>query len=245
MKAMILAAGLGTRLRPLTDQFPKPLLPIADRPLIEYTLLLLRKYGVTDVVINLHYQGEKIIQALGDGSRWGMKIRYSEEPEILGTGGGIKKVAALLSESPFFVINSDILVEINLDKLVEFHLRKKAAATLALREDPEVDSWGSIGIDSGDRIRQFLGQPDCAAGALTKRMFTGVHVMDPRVLSYIPDGGFCSIIDVYIQMIRKGERLVGYPLKGYWTDIGTLERYRKAQEDFRRGTARLTYLEKG
>ncbi|MBI3812359.1 MAG: NDP-sugar synthase [Nitrospirae bacterium] len=233
MKAMILAAGLGTRLRPLTDNLPKPLLPLEGRPLIEYTLLLLRKYGITDVIINLHYQGEKIMQALGDGSRWGMKIRYSEEPRILGTAGGIKKVEPLLFGESFLVINSDILVEIHLDRLIELHQREKAAATLVLREDPEVDRWGAVGVDPHNRIRQFLGKPDWTGEPLSKRMFAGIHVMDPRVLAYIPGQGFSTIVDVYIEMIRKGERLVGQTVKDYWVDIGTPERYRHAQEDLK------------
>jgi NDP-sugar pyrophosphorylase family protein len=245
MKAMILAAGLGTRLRPLTDNLPKPLLPLEGRPLIEYTLLLLRRYGLTDVIINLHYQGEKIMQTLGDGSRWGMKIRYSEEPRILGTAGGIKKVEALLSEGPFLIINSDILVEINLDRVIELHQRKKAAATLVLREDPEVDTWGAVGVDSHDRIRQFLGKPDWTGDPLSKRMFAGIHVMDPRVLAYIPDQGFSSIIDVYIEMTQKGERLVGQTVMDYWMDIGTPERYRQAQEDLKHRRVTLPFLNEG
>ena len=242
MKAMILAAGLGTRLRPLTDHLPKPLLSLEGRPLIEYTLRLLRKYALTEVVINLHYQGDKIKQTLGDGSRWGMKIRYSEESQILGTGGGIKKMARFLSEEPFLVINSDILVEIRLDRLIEFHQRQKAGATLVLREDPEVDRWGAVGIDSHHRIRQFLGKPDWKGEALAKRMFAGIHVMDPRVLTYIPDQGFSNIIDAYVEMLQKGEPLLGHAFQDYWTDIGTPERYRNAQEDLKEKKVRLSYI---
>lgn len=245
MKAMILSAGLGTRLRPLTDNLPKPLLPVEERPLIEYTLRLLRKHGLTDVIINLHYQGDKIVRALGDGSRLGMKIRYSEEPRILGTAGGIKKMETFLSEEPFLVINSDILVEINLDRVIELHRREKAAATLVLREDPEVDTWGAVGVDSHNRIRQFLGKPDWRGEPLSKRMFTGIHVMDPRVLDYIPGQGFSTIIDTYVEMLRKGEWLAGHVHKGYWIDIGTPERYRKVQEDLKGKTVELSYLNEG
>jgi len=245
MKAMILAAGLGTRLRPLTDHLPKPLLPLNGRPLIEYTLLLLRRSGITEVVINLHYQGDKIMRALGDGSRWGMKLRYSEEPEILGTGGGIKKAEAFLSDGPFLVINSDILVEIDLDRIIGFHRRNQAAATLVLREDPEVDRWGAVGVDSGQRIRQLLGRPDWTGEALAKRMFTGIHVMDPRVLNYIAASGFSTIIDAYVEMLRKGEKLLGPIHPGYWNDIGTPERYRRAEEDLKEGRAALSFLSEG
>jgi NDP-sugar pyrophosphorylase family protein len=245
MKAMILAAGLGTRLRPLTDNLPKPLLPIQERPLIEYTLLLLRKYGLTDIVVNLHYQGEKIVRALGDGSRLGLNIRYSEEPRILGTAGGIKKVESFLSEEPFLVINSDILVEIDLGRVIEFHRREKPAATLVLREDPDVDMWGAIGLDSHNRIRQFLGKPDWRGEPLLKRMFTGIHVMDPRVLNYIPDQGFATIIEAYVNMLGKGESLAGYIHEGYWIDTGTPERYRKVQEDLKGNHVALSFLGEG
>src|SRR3954466_14571451 len=126
MKAILLAAGLGTRLRPLTDNMPKPLLPVGDRPLIEYNLMLLKKYGITEVAINLHYHGEKIRECLKDGRDLGMKILYSEEPEILGTGGGIKKISHFLSDWDLLGINGGILVDIDLDKVVEFHRMKKA-----------------------------------------------------------------------------------------------------------------------
>jgi len=245
MKAMILAAGLGTRLRPLTDHLPKPLLPLEERPLIEHTLLLLRKFGITEVVINLHYQGDKIMRALGDGSRWGMKLRYSEEPDILGTGGGIKKAERILCDGPFLVINSDILVEINLDQIIEFHHRNQAAATMVVREDPDVDRWGAVGVDSHHRIRQLLGKPDWTGDKLSKKMFTGIHVMDPRVLNYVPDSGFFTIIDAYVEMLRKGERLFGRTHAGYWIDIGTPERYRQAEEDLKRRRAAGAFLKEG
>jgi len=245
MKAMILAAGLGTRLRPLTDHLPKPLLPIDGRPLIEYTLLLLRKYGLIDVVINLHYQGEKIREALGNGSRLGMKIRYSEEPQILGTGGGIKNVQSFFSEEPFLVINSDILVDVDLNRVIETHRRAGAAATLVLREDPDVEKWGAVGVDSQHRIRQLLGKPEWAGEALSKKMFTGIHVMGPRVLSHIPAGRFSNIVDAYIEMARTGERLIGHGCSDYWMDIGTPDRYRAAQEDLKARRVRLSFLEAG
>ena len=245
MKAMILAAGLGTRLRPMTDRLPKPLLPMADRPLIEYTLQLLRRYDVCDVIINLHYLGEKIRDCLGDGSRLGMKIRYSDEPQILGTGGGIKRVASYLSDGPFLVINGDILFDLNLDTLLDFHHGKKASATLVLREDPEAAAWGSVSVDAHEQIRQFLGKPDWTRGPLSQKMFSGIHVMEPRVLDYIPDHGFYSIIDAYVEMLKRDEPLAAHLLKGYWTDIGTPERYQKACEDLAEKRVRLSYLQKG
>jgi NDP-sugar pyrophosphorylase family protein len=242
MKAMILAAGLGTRLRPLTDDLPKALLPVNGRPMIHYTLMLLKKYGITDVIINLHHQGQKIMDTLKNGSDMGIKITYSFEPEILGTGGGIKKVQHLLSEGPFLVINSDILIDIHLDEVITFHKRKKAIATLVLREDRDVDTWGVVEINASDQVRRILGQPSRSEPGLVKRMFTGIHVMDPRVFRYLPGDGYHNIMDAYLEMIRNDERIIGYGTKGYWMDIGTPDRYQKTQQDLHRGVLKLSYL---
>ncbi|HXC62365.1 MAG TPA: NDP-sugar synthase [Nitrospiria bacterium] len=241
MKAIVLAAGFGTRLRPLTNNTPKPLLPVGDRPLIQYNLQLLKKYGITEVAINLHYHGEKIREALGDGRQLGMQILYSEEPEILGTGGGMKKAARFLSDGTFLAINGDILVDINLDKVVEFHRLKKAAATMVLREDPQVDTYGAIELDSEDRIRRFLGRPVWQGKKLSPYMFTGIHVLEPRILEYIPSHGFSPITDAYVAMLKKNEGLFGYLMKGYWRDLGTPESYQQAKTEIKEGTVRLSY----
>jgi NDP-sugar pyrophosphorylase family protein len=239
MKAMILAAGFGTRLRPLTETLPKPLVPLNGKPLIEYTLFLLRKHGFLDVVINLHYQGGKIRDTLGSGSRWGLRLTYSDEPEILGTGGGIKKVQPLLSDGPFLVINGDILVNIDLARVIAFHRQKQAAVTLVLREDPEADRWGPVEIDSGERVRSICGEPPHSEAKAGKRMFCGIHIIEPEVFGYLPAGGFSNIMDAYRKMIREGKIIAGYTMDGYWMDIGTEERYRLAQEHVKEGAGRL------
>ncbi len=143
MKAMILAAGLGTRLRPLTNTIPKPLLPIAGTPLIVWNLLLLKQHGFRDVVINLHHLGPMIEQALGNGSRYGLRIIYSREPAILGTGGGIKRAEPHFSGESVLVLNGDTLVELDLGALCAFHQQRDAVATLVLRKDPEAAQVGS------------------------------------------------------------------------------------------------------
>lgn len=242
MKAIILAAGLGTRLRPMTDSLPKPLLPVGGRPVIVYNLLLLKRYGITEAIINLHYQADKIIRALGDGSTFGMTLRYSREPEILGTAGGIRKAARWLAQGSFLILNGDILVDVNLDRLVEFHHRKRALATMVLRKDPDPDAWGAVEVDEQGWVRQILGKLDACGERLTKLMFTGVQVMQPRALDYVPARGFASLIDTYLAMLRQGERVFGYPMRGYWLDIGTAARYREANEGFRRKKIRLSYV---
>lgn len=245
MKAMILAAGLGSRLRPLTDEQPKALLPVADRPLIAYTLLLLKRFGITDVVINLHHHGKKISQALGDGASMGMRIRYSWEPTILGTGGGIKQARELLAGGTFLVINSDILIDLNLDKVVEFHRRRKAAVSMVVRTDREAARYGAIGLDTHDRVRSILGRGGRTRGQLHQFMFTGVHILEPRVFDFIPGNAFSSITDVYIEMLTRDEKLFGYVSKGVWMDLGTPERYHEANRLLASNQLKLGYLKPG
>jgi NDP-sugar pyrophosphorylase family protein len=243
MKALILAAGFGTRLRPLTLDLPKALLPVNGRPLIEYTLLFLKRHGITEAVINLHHQGEKIVDTLNDGSRWGFKIAYSHEPEILGTGGAIRKVSRELSEGTFLVVNGDVLADFNLGKAIEFHKSRKGAATLILRNDKDAEAWGAIGVDSKDEIRQIRSRPPAPESGLVKRMFSGIHILEPLVFRYLPDG-FSNIMDAYVEMIRRGERLMSYVMEGYWMDLGTPERYRQAEESLAKGEVRLSYLKR-
>lgn len=242
MRAMILAAGLGTRLRPYTNELPKPLLPVGDRPLIHYNLLLLEKYGITDVVINLHHHGEKLRKALGQEFKTGLRIVFSEEPQILGTGGGVKKVSPFFDSRTFILVNGDILVDLNLDKVVEQHFRKRAVATMVLREDPEAERWGVIGVDAQGRVRRVLDQGDWEGEKLQKYMFTGVHVLEPRVLDYIPPARCYSITDAYMEMVKKGEKIFGYVMKGFWMDLGTPERYQKTHQRMKKGGVRLSYL---
>ena len=155
---MILAAGLGTRLRPLTNTIPKPLLPIAGTPLIVWNLLLLKRHGFHDVVINLHHLGPMIEQAVGNGSRYGLRIIYSREPAILGTGGGLKQAEPHFSGESVLVLNGDTLVELDLGALCTFHQQRDAVATLVLRKDPEAAGWGLVEMDSNNRIVRITGR---------------------------------------------------------------------------------------
>lgn len=240
MKAMVLAAGLGARLRPITNNIPKPLIPVAGRPLIHYTLNLLKKHGISEATVNLHYLADMIKKEIGDGSRFGIKVNYSYEPEILGTGGGLKKVEDFFSDGTFIVINADILVDLDLTDVARFHKEKRAIATMVLRHDNDVDSYGAIEIDAEGRIRQFLGKIDYKGAPLRRLMFTGIHVLEPEVLSYIPSNTSCCINrTAYPEMISTGERVYGYVMDGYWSDLGTPERYRQAEEDITRGKIAL------
>jgi len=239
MKAMILAAGLGTRLRPLTDTLPKPLLPIAGRPLIVWNLLLLRRHGVTEVIINLHHLGHLIEQALGDGSQFGMRIAYSKEPVLLGTGGGLKQAEPFFGSEPFFILNGDTLFDMNLDDMTAAYRRSHAVAAMAVRADPDAERWGAVELDAARRVRRISGRGVNPEGRSEKRMFAGVHLMHPRLLASVPAGRESSIIDAYVGAIQAGETVAGCELAGYWSDFGTPERYAQAQRDAEAGLIRL------
>ncbi|NOY52171.1 MAG: NDP-sugar synthase [Deltaproteobacteria bacterium] len=229
MKAMILAAGMGERLRPLTNEIPKPLVPVLNRPLIEYNLSLLQRHGIREVAVNLHYLGKMIRDHLGDGSRFGLKIHYSEEPDLLGTGGAIKKLRSFFGTKPFLVINADILIDIDLKDLVLFHRSRKAFATMILRPNPDAVRYGTIETDNTGRIREFLGKVRTSETGLTPWMFTGVHLFHPSVLDTMPEKErFCINRDVYAHWIRSNKACYGYVYKGYWEDLGTMEDYLRA-----------------
>jgi NDP-sugar pyrophosphorylase family protein len=242
MKAMILAAGLGTRLRPLTDTIPKPLLPVGGTPLILWNLLLLRASGICDVIINLHYLGHLIEEAIGDGSRWDMQVRYSHEPTLLGTGGGLKAAEWFFENQPFVVINGDTLIELDVKALREFHRAHGGVATLVLRDDPQAAQWGAVESDAQNRILRINGRGMSQAdstGPLVERMFAGVHILHPSVLQDAPPGTPFSIIDSYTNELGRGSRMFGFVHAGYWSDIGTMERYAHAQADAEEGLISL------
>jgi NDP-sugar pyrophosphorylase family protein len=227
---MILAAGLGTRLRPLTDRLPKPLLPIAGRPMIEYTLAWVAAAGIRQVMINLHHMGDRIRQTVGR-ERFGLEISYSDEPEILGTGGGLKRVERFFSDEPFLVVNADVLTAVDPNAVIGAHLAKQPLATLVVRRDPEAAAYGALGIDHDGRIRRFLGRGPKASAPLEDVMFTGVHVLDPRIFADLPAAGvFSPITDAYIAIVERGAPLMGYLTDAPWIDIGTPERYRQADQ---------------
>lgn len=198
---MLFAAGRGERLRPLTDKTPKPLLPLGDRPLIDYSLFYLKKYGIEEVVINLHHLGEKIRQHVRDGKKYGLKIHYSEEKELLGTGGGLKKVEAhFKNETAFLTLNSDTLINCDLAELTLFHQKQKNPATLVIAP------WQ----EGYTRIKE-------------KYLFTGLAVWSPVI--------FQELTPSPSNLITECGLVFSYFLhEGLWLDIGTKEKYQAAQE---------------
>ena len=247
MKAMILAAGQGTRLRPLTDGMPKALVPVAGRPMIEFALLLLRHYGVRDIVINLHHFGAQIENHLGDGRHLCVNISYSHEAELLDTGGGLLKAKPFLQDGTFFVINTDTLIDVDLAAVLKDHRDHRATATLVLRPDVDADRYGSIDIGADGRICRFLDHrsPVEPVGLPNKLMFTGVQILEPRIFDYMDGGGlkkFSTTRETYPRMLHAGEPLYGHRFDGFWQDLGTRERIDEAEQKLRHGQARLHFL---
>jgi len=221
MRAMILAAGKGTRLLPLTQTTPKPLIDVAGRPMIAYALDLVRDAGISEVVINLHHLGDRIRSVLGDGSAHGVRITYSEEHPILDTGGAIAAARGFLDGGTFVVVNADIATDVRLRDVIAFHRERHAVATMVLRPDANAAKYGIIEIDASQRIRRFLGQPAEVAAPLTPLMFTGIHVFEPTLFAYMPHGIYSITRDVYPKLLVAGEPLFGYVHRGYWRVLDT------------------------
>jgi NDP-sugar pyrophosphorylase family protein len=218
---MILAAGFGSRLRPLTDRTPKPLIEVGGVPLIAYPLALLRAAGIHEVIINLHHLGGQIRAALGDGAAYGMSISYSQEDQLLDTGGGIRQARSFFANDRFVVLNSDVVMDLDLAPVIDWHRDAGALASMVVRPDRETARYGAIEVDARQRIRRFLGTPTAVAEPLTPMMFTGVHVFEPEVFSYMTDGCFGITRQTYPAMLAAGCRLYGYRFDGYWRVLDT------------------------
>jgi len=235
-RAMVLAAGRGRRLAPLTDRIPKPLVPVAGRPLIEHIINFLRAGGIEEVVVNLHHLGHLIVEALGDGSRLGVRLHYSWEDPILDTGGGIKRAEPLLRDEPFIVMNGDSLLELAVGEVVAFHAARGGIATIAVRPDPDAARYGLIELDADDRVRRVTGQPVQEPPApLRPFMFPGVHVLEPAVFEWMaPDVAFGIMRETYPRLIAAGEPVYGFVTHARWINIDTPAALANADDTLRR-----------
>jgi mannose-1-phosphate guanylyltransferase len=233
MKAMILAAGFGTRLRPLTHTVPKPMVPVLNRPLLERTIELLRSANILDIVVNVHHLPEQVIAHFGDGSKFGVNLHFSREEKILGTAGGIKAVQGFLDGGAFLAINSDIIVDIDLNRVLEFHRERGSCLTLVVREDDSPKQYDPIEIQEDGRIVHFVGASSMNVPDATRRvMFTGIQVMEPEIFSRIPEGQFCGTTrDVFPEMVQEGLPVFGYLHQDYWIDMGNRAQYLQVHKD--------------
>lgn len=244
MIALILAAGFGTRLKPFTEKFPKPLVPVNGVPLILYTLAFLKKNGVKDVIINLHHLGAAIPKLLGNGRELGLKIRYSHEPKILGTGGGIKKVLRMVKDDDVLVINGDVIVDFDLKGLVKRHMESKNLMTFALYDHPQKKKYGLLSYE-GVKLTSFLGEPKPRPKA-KQAMFASYNFISKsrtreRFQTLPDDAAFCIIRDVAMPEIRRGHAFGAYDVKGYWTVCDNLADVAKAEIELSRPRFHLSY----
>ena len=223
MRAMILAAGFGTRLWPLTVDRTKPAIPFLGRPLVGYVAEYLARNGYDEIAVNLHHQPESVRAALGDGSRFGVRFTYTEEPVILGPSGALDNARWFLEGDTFVVINGKIVTDIDLRAALETHRQREALATLVLRRNPGREKFTPVRTHDG-LITGFGGAP--AEAADEPLMFTGIQILEPRIFDYIPRGVFShTVTDVYVPAIAKGERLAAHVAEGMWHELSTVQRY--------------------
>jgi mannose-1-phosphate guanylyltransferase len=234
MKAMVLCAGFGTRLRPLTDKVPKPLVPVCGLPLLQYNLALLHGAGVREVVINTHHLGAEMEKGARElAARIGLLIEVSSEKgHILGTGGGVRAAAHLLGNETFFLLNGDMLFDVDLDAALAAHRAHKAVSTMVLAPYPKGATYSSVEIDGEQRVRRIAGRGAPAEAGLTKTHFTGVHVMEPEVIARLPADGEADINrTAYVKLIHEGAVVHGFLQAGYWGDLGAPRSFLRANLD--------------
>ena len=234
MRAMILAAGVGSRLDPLTRNVPKPLVPIVNRPVMEYLILLLKEHGFHDIMINVHYLGDLIAQYFGDGSRWGVRLHWSHENELWGDAGSVKRVQDFFQNETFLVIGGDDLTDMDLTAVVQTHKHNHATATLALSIVDDPSEYGIVQLDETGRITRFLEKPKGEVFSNTSN--TGVYVFEPKVFDLIPANTFFLFgKQLFPLLMEQGQPMYGHVTEAYWKDVGNLKVYRQTQSDVLEG----------
>jgi NDP-sugar pyrophosphorylase family protein len=221
---MILAAGLGTRLHPLTIKRPKALVPVMNRPMIAWVIDYLKGHGATEIIVNAHHHGHMLLDYIKDGSSFGIRMEGRFEPEILGTGGGVRNVSDFWDHEPFFVANADILTDMDLSSALKAHRQWGCPATLILHDRP---AYSKVLLNSRGVIEDI--SRDVTPGRLS---FAGIHIIEPWVLDLIKPGVFSDIIDCYRELIKRGMPPKGFVCQGHrWHDVGTVESYLKVHEE--------------
>jgi mannose-1-phosphate guanylyltransferase len=236
MKAVILVGGEATRLRPLTCNTPKMMVPVLNRPFFEHLAAYLKKHNIIDIILAVGKSSEQIREYYGDGSKLGVRLTYSIENLPLGTAGAVKNAEGLLDDS-FIVLNGDIFTDIDLSRMMRVHRENKAIASLALTpvEDPSI--YGVVETDTEGRVRRFVEKPS-RDNVTTNMINAGIYILEPEILRYIASGAFSMFErDVFPPLLEKGEMLRGYPFWDYWIDIGTPDKYLKLHHDLLRGRA--------
>ena len=241
MRAVLMAGGSGTRLRPLTCDLPKPMVPILNRPIAEHIINLLKRHQITEVVATLHYLPDVMRDYFQDGADFGVQMTYAvEEDQPLGTAGCVKNIAELLDET-FLVISGDSITDFDLTAAIEFHKSNKSKATLILTRVPNPVEFGVVITDEQMRIRRFLEKPSTSE-IFSDTVNTGTYILDPSVLDYLPVNEECDFSkDLFPLLLEKDEPMYGYIADGYWCDVGHLDAYREAQYDALHQAVKIDY----
>jgi mannose-1-phosphate guanylyltransferase len=239
MKAMVLAAGLGTRLRPLTHEIPKPLVPVVNRPIMEHILELLANRGLTEIVANLHWYADTIRNRFGDGSDLGVAITYSYEEELLGTAGGVRNVREFFGDEPFVVLAADALTDIDLDALIRTHRDNGWMATLAVKPVKDTTEYGVIVTADDNSVEGFQEKPE-PSDALSDLANCMIYVLEPEIFDHFPDKREVDFaLDVFPALLEAGVPFGVHPIDEYWNDVGSLPEYLQGNLDVLTGAIKL------
>src|SRR3989338_4444149 len=235
MKAIIIAGGLGTRLRPLTYNTPKPIVPVANRALVIHQIEHLVCHGIDEIILNLHYLPDEIKKLLNDGKQWGIKINYSIEREPLRTAGAVKNAEQFFDNGPMVIFNGDILTGLNISKLVNYHREKKADISFALTEVEDPTPFGLIFTDEAGRVTRFLEKPSWDM-VTVKTINAGTYIVDPKIFKEVPKGRPYSFErQLFPALLENGVPMFGYLSDAYWIDIGNPRKYKEAHQAILRG----------
>ncbi|GGS76896.1 mannose-1-phosphate guanyltransferase [Planobispora rosea] len=239
MKAVVMAGGEGTRLRPMTANQPKPLLPVVNRPIMEHVLRLLKRHGLTETVVTVQFLAALVRNYFGDGDELGMNLYYATEERPLGTAGSVKNAADRLRDEPFLVISGDALTDIDLTDMIKFHRENGALVTIGLKRVPNPLEFGIVIVDEQGRVERFLEKPTWGQ-VFSDTVNTGVYVMEPEVLDEVTGTGAVDwSADVFPRLLERGAALFGYVADGYWEDVGTHESYMRVQADVLSGRVKV------
>lgn len=240
MKAVVLVGGLGTRLRPLTCNTPKPMIPLVNQPFIEYMLENLRDQGITEVILAVQYLADRFRESLGDGSRLGLKVHIVEEPEPRGTAGAVKNVERMLDSSTF-VFNGDVLTDLDLQGMLAYHRERGSKLTIALTPVEDPTSFGLVETDGTGRIRRFIEKP--RQDEITTDMINaGTYIVEPEVFRYVPPEQYYMFErGLFPVILQTGDPMYGYPSRAYWTDVGKPQAYLEVHHDILIGKVRYRF----
>ncbi len=239
MKAIILSAGLGSRTKPLTNLYPKVMLKIGGKPILEHQIILCRKHGIKEIAINLHYKPKVITDYFHDGANWGVKISYSHEKKLLGTAGALKKLTNYWNGQTFLMLYGDNFTNVDLSKIIKFSQKNNAPCNLTLYRSSEPWAMGTVLTDNNGRVTQFA-EKTAKDKIRTNWVDAGITVFNPKILKHIPPNTYFDLgKDFYPLLLKKGGLIRARKINGYVQDIGTPERYAKAKKDFQKGIIKL------